>query len=412
VGEILQWESDDGFRHFLTNYFNLLGGQRQAVPQDIIEENIQRFRNSIWEAEAFCYGVYRATDLRDALNAFQLANDTGVPLEKKDLISGVLQVAWQTIPLRAELPDRVRELNQQFPNHNPITDKNYLNFLLLSSESGLEPGYSVGDLTPDAVNRLENYWRPFEEEYLLLTSQLSHWGMTRNKILSSTNAFLPILALQARKNFRYGMENNQAQGEVEKAREWLLIVHLNQTFSGESNSALRDALRVVDEHGRTDYFPKNELISELMRHQRNPLRTRDDVCAFIDNRYYANNRETIKIRQLLMLLKNNVQPAGNTNYEIDHIFPRRPYADQHPDDIDRVWNLQLLSSDENRIKHNQTPAILYQEARFSPDWRQQNLLPENDQPANIYNIWDDPNRLWSERRDAMINKLCRILNVE
>lgn len=409
VSDIFEWDSDDRFEHYLTNYFNLLAAQRNIGSQDVIEENIRRFRRSLWEVEAFCYGEYRADNLQDALNAFQLANSTGKELDKTDLLAATLQVAWGNIPLREQLPNRIRDLNQRFHGKNPIRKKNYLNIFVQSSMGGLHAGYRWSDLTPDVINHLRGYWGDFQNNYVLLVEQLSRWGMTRSKCVSATNALLPILAIQVRKNFQFGMENNAANTEIEKVRQWLLVVLLNRTFGGQSTLAVRDALRVIDEHGQQTYFPKDELFSELAQHHTSDFRTRDGVARFIDALTYGG--DALQIRQLLMLLKDNIQPADITNYEIDHIFPRQPYANQHPDNIHKVWNLQLLTSPENNIKDNQTPAILYQDGNFSPEWRQKNLLPENDETV-IYNIWDDPNRLWRQRREWTIDTFCRILNVE
>ena len=410
LAHIPNWESDPGFEHFLTNYFNSIAGRNQAVPVDMIEENIRRLRTSIWETEAFCYGVYHAGDLQDALNAFQLANSTGKELEKTDLLMATLQVAWANIPLRRQLPERFQQINQRFQGNNPITTKNYLNVFVQSSEDGLPPGYRWSDLTPEVINNLRDYWGIFQNKYVALVEQLSLWGMTRSKCVSAINALLPILAMQARKNFRFEMENNVANAEVEKVRQWLLVVLMNRTFGGQSTAAVRDAFRVIDQYGRADYFPQRELFGVLENHHRFDFQTRDGLTSFVEDLTYQGG--ALQVRQLLMLLKDNTQPASVVGYEIDHIFPRNPYADQHPNDIHKVWNLQLLTAPENTNKTNQTPAVLYHNDTFSSDWRRHNMLPENDQTANVINIWDDPTRLWNARRDAIVDRLCQILNVE
>ena len=407
---ILSWEDGDEFRNFVADYIQMAGDDT-PITGDEMRANIQSLRDSIWQTEAYCYGVYHATSLQDALAVFELSNDTGRPLEKTDLIKAMLQIAWNNTPLREELPTRSAEANTQFfGNQRPFRDKTYLNLFLLTSQAELPTNYRLSDFTPEIVEQLQGYWGIFHGHLTALLRQLNNWGLTNNKCLSSTNALIPILAIQVWHNLGYGQENIGALTEIEKIRQWLLVVLLNGSFGGQSPRAIGKALEIIRANGHRNYFPKKELFNGLENEHNNDFRSREGLDRFLESLDYSDTNARHRIRLLLMLLKNNIQPA-NISYEIDHIFPRAQWGAQYPSNINKPWNLELLTNEENARKTNQTPAILWG-GQFTDDWLENNLLNVPTLYNHGYAIWDDPERLWYFRREAMVDRFCAIMEIE
>lgn len=402
---ILAWENNEHFESWLSQYM-VMHGRNKNIRSEEIENNIRKLKCGFWEIEAYCYGVYPAKNVEDALNVFQLANDTGQSLDKTDLILATLQISWGRGALREEVPFLVRELNQNFPkNHRPFDQKKVLNLFFLTSDCDIPSSYRLKDFSAERVEELRKYWPRFKDQAKTLVDQISRWGFTNNRCISSINALVPILRWQVANKISYISEDNLTRIEIEKARDWLLISLLNGTFSGQSSRTLA-AARDVIKHSTANYFPKKELLERLEEFHNHDFRTRQGLDRFVSELRYGDNN----LRRLLMLIKRNIHDS-TFEYQVDHIFPKFNYEQQYKEQVNSIANLQLLTPSENRLKSNNNPMILWSEERFDDKWREENLLTSDTEPENYKYIYDDPERLWTKRKESILNRIYDVLDI-
>jgi hypothetical protein len=403
---IMNWESEQELNNWLNHTYLPGHGNNQNLRPERVEQNIRNLRNGFWNTEAYCFGVHPAENIREALDVFQLANDTGKRLDKTDLIIATLQIAWDACSPREAVQELVQSLNRQFNGNNPFDRKKLFNLFIQTSNCGIPASYSLGDFDGQKVRDLEEHWPIFVISINALVEQLNRWGLTKSSCLNSINTLIPVLLWQNTKKINYMIEDNSKLAEIEKARCWLIIAMLTASFSGQSTTTISLARRVI-ESTDDDTFPKKDLLIKLEDQHNYDFITRQGVEHFVCETKYGDKR---RVRLLLMLLKKNLK--SDFIYQIDHIFPLANNRNRFPQEVNLVSNLQLLTPQENREKNNHTPAILWNNTDvFDDNFRDGNLLPIVNENINYMALWDAPERLWETRKNTILNMLYQILEI-
>jgi hypothetical protein len=405
--QILKWEDKEYFRIILNKYFTMYGSN-QNNPEHVLEKNINTLRSRFWEDEAYCYGVYQAESMEDALDVFLLANDTGKKLDKTDLVMATLQISWDTHSPREIVPALVKKLNHFFHKSMLFNQKKVLNIFFITSPSNLKATYGVAEFSAEVISELENYWTKFERVMLATVEQLKRWGLTNNGCVSSTNALIPLVRWVIINNIDFRTENLEKLEQIENARKWLISTLFSSTFGGHSPQTTAAARAIIDTADK-GIFPFETLHRDLDGYHVHDLLTRQGVTRFIDDQSYMKSK--LLVRLILMLIKGDMQDAS-FKYEIDHVFPQATYADQYPDSIHSIVNLELLTTMENGVKKHNNPAVLWNSSQFDDNWRTCNQLTSDKEVENALAIFDDPQRLWSKRRELIVDLVCNALGID
>lgn len=403
-GNILKWEHDAAFEQFLFNYLNL-NRHSFIVDESIIESRIRQLRKSFWTTDAYCYGVYQASTIEEALEVFILANDTGEKLDKTDLILATLQISWERLSPREIVPQLVRTLNAFYTNR-PFDQKKLLNLFFLTSPCNIKASYKISEFTPDIINQLELYWPKFVNNVIALHNQIVRWGLHAIGRVS-TNALIPILKWVNNNQIDFTAENNHSRVEIERCRKSLIAMLFSGAFGGNSTSTITATRKVIDEHSDGSY-PFEQMHETLETHHTHSLLTQVGITDFLNGLRYE--RDNVYIRLILMLIKGNLNGTDYT-YQLDHIFPRANNEPVYGDRVHSIANIQLLTDGENNIKNNNNPAILWRDELFNTEWRRNNQLPEDIEVLEHRAIYDDAERLWENRKQKIINLVCAALYV-
>ncbi len=404
-GNILDWEDRDKFEAYVKQYLSK-HTKYQGEGLDSRRQNFKNLRNGFWGVRAYCYGIYQAKNLQDALQAFLLANDTGKSLEKTDLVSAMLQISWDNYSAREVIATLVTTLNREFTN-SPFDRKKILNIFLVSAPSNINAQYKVTEFKKETIQELEEYWPIFKDIMIAVVGQLKYWGLTKNGCMSSSNALIPLVRWVAKTKLDFATENKATLVEIDKARKWFISALFSSAFSGNSAKTINIARKIVDEAQGTT-FPFSTLHGEMDLHHNSNLLSKDGVVKFLDKLGYDVG--STNIRLVLMLIKTNLR--GDFKYELDHIFPKAQHKDQYPEKVHAIANIQLLTKTENSQKSNQGPAMLWKRGHFGGDWLEHNQLSCDEQRENARAIYDDPERLWQQRRTLIAELVCDALEVQ
>ncbi len=405
--KILRWENRDVFDQDIKRYL-FQHPKSQGDGPDNREQNFLTLRQRFWEVDAYCYGVYQAESMQDALQAFLLANDTGKPLERTDLISALLQISWDNYSAREVIADLVTELNKKFlPKSGPFDRKKILNIFLISAPSNINAQYRVKEFSKEIIQELENYWPTFKRVMVAVVAQLKRWGLTNNGCMSSANALIPLVRWVVNNKLDFATENKATLVEIEKARKWFISALFSSAFSGNSAKTINAARKIVDDSEGSS-FPFTALHAEMDSHHSHDLISVAGVVRFIKGLSYNDGGSNLRL--VLMLIKKNLN--SDYKYELDHILSKAQHEERYPVTVHSIANLQLLTKEENSQKSNQTPARLWNQDAFDGDWRENNQLPRDKQVENATAIYDDPERFWQQRRDLIAELVCDALEVQ
>lgn len=411
-GDILRWEVDNAFNGYLTNFLNnnenILQKNGESI-EDAICENITKLKDSFWQRESFCYGIYDAKCIEDALEVFILSNNTGKQLDKSDLIIATLQTSWNNISAGDEIDALNKSLNSKFVGSKPFDRKKLLKIFLAVAPFNIPISYSISAVNAEIIDYLEGYWPKFVSLMQNLITLTNAWGLNRNKALTSVNALIPVAVWLQKNSVNVVAENEIDKRNLEIARRWLLIAMVTSTFGGSSEQALSTARKVIL-NIEGDDFPLLELLDELDEHNSYNLKNIEGVEDMIGSFSYKIGSNKTSIRQLLMLIRDELN--YDAEYHLDHIFPRATFERLHPEFVHKVENLALLTGRENAIKSNQTPATFWQNDRFNSRFRESNQLPVDKCIENNMAIYDDPIRLWECRFQEMTKRVFSMLNPE
>lgn len=405
--DILQWGSTEAFRQYLNIK---LGATTEN--QDIIESNLTRLRNRLWEDEAFCYGCYDAVDMGHALTVFVLANDTGTPLDKADLIIAMLTTSWNRLSAEQEIDGLKTTLNGEFSGSRPFKfRKPIVKSMLALHPDHLPIAYSLSHVNEHSIAKLEDFWSSYKTIMCDTVELIKLWGLNKNKCITSTNALIPLAYWIKKRKIKIHSETTQAKQNLESARIWFISALFSSSFGGNSDAALTTARDVLD-NAPDDIFPLEQMNKAMDHHHNMDLMTKEGVTRLLADFSYSRTSNRINIRLILMLIRGTLSPAAK--YELDHIYPQinSEYKNRLGDRMHSIENIELLTTDENNAKKNQSPSILWNSDEFSEEWKSANQLPTDKHIIDGLAIYDHPNRLLDYRLKKIVGAICEKLDIK
>jgi uncharacterized protein with ParB-like and HNH nuclease domain len=349
-----------------------------------INRNIGELWDAVHEKSHITYFEEKQQNIDRVLDIFIRTNDGGTQLQKSDLLLSIATAQWDEYDAREELTSFVDQLNTKLP----LTNSYDKDFVLKSSLvlAGLSVRYRVSQFNRENVAEIESQWEDIRNSIKQAATLVNHFGIDENT-LTSQNSVIPIAyffketGLDAEDLQRGDGGYKRIKQDIKK---WLLTSLLNGTFSGNSDSVLRNTREVIaDAEGTT--FPLaeiNERIGEMNK-----------VVGF--NEEIANNvLEYEKGSKRTFLALTLLYPSndwGSVQYHQDHIFPESQLeeekllergvepakASEFAEQRDKLANLQLLTQRENESKQDKSFLEWFtnQEEDTQEELRERHFLP-------------------------------------
>lgn len=224
--------------------------------------------------------------------------------------------------------------------------------------------------------------------------------------MTSANALTPILYYLFKHPGKVPLE--QTPSDIKNAlliRTWLISALLNNAFGGQSDQALTETRRVLQNKIEQEEFPVDALNSEISKMHRNTNFDESTISTFLEIRY---GKQQTFLALSLLYDDNNF---GTLNFQQDHIFPKSLFTEKHmnqvginsdrqdmyTDSFNRIGNLQLLLP----IEHKDKLAQEFDEWIVTRDetFKKRHLIP-SDESLYEFDRFDK----FIEAREALIRE--------
>lgn len=357
MGKVLEFDDAEKFEDFKETLIESLPDTITRREETLVARNLNRLRKVMWEDDVISYYTEMSQSYDRVLDIFIRANDGGTKLSKSDLLLSMMTSKWGARNAREEIYDFVNTLNTGLTRENNIDKDVVMKSCLLLSD--LPHTYKVSNFTKENLEKIESNWDAIKESLVKTLQLVNQFGIDA-KTLTSANALLPI-AYYLIKNRRITF-NTTEQSSNETAlsiRRWLLVSLLNSTFGGTSDRTIGLAKDIINEHGlATNKFPLTHLTYGLRKHGTYTQLDTEFIESILTTQY--GDRTCFLALSLLHEGRN----FGDTNYHIDHIFPKSLFTTAnlrshgvsesnitaYQSYCNRLGNLQILSSLENTQK--------------------------------------------------------------
>ena len=388
VGEILNHGSDDAFYRFRDSVIERLPDTASRLDERIVSRNLDRLHRMIWKDEIVSYYTEKDQDYDRVLGIFIRANDGGTKLSKSDLMLSMIASKWTDISAREEIYSLVDTLNERLDRKNDVTKDFVMKASLLLSD--LDHVYQVRNFANRNLEIMRANWPRIKKTLRRTMLLVNRFGIDRDN-LTSLNALLPIAYYlhKADVDLLDGTTSFHASN-AERIRRWLIASLLLSVFGGASDNTIgvaRNTIETALADGKD--FPLLRLYAALARQRKRAVNISRETISDVMSIKYGHKQAF-----LLLSLLYDEKNWGAIPHQIDHIFPRSiinrralmgmnisaSRIDTIVEKIDRIGNLQLLTSMDNVTKTNQSfeDWITTRDA----DFQARHLIP--DDPT----LWD------------------------
>jgi hypothetical protein len=373
VGKILKVEGPDGIGNLIDRQVKFVRDVRPLPSRDveIVEHNLRRLYDAIWNEEVLSYHTERDVDHERILEIFVRANSGGTDLSKSDLLLATLTLHWGSENAREEINEFVHELNTGLTRKNDL-DKDFVmkSCLVLINKP---VAYRVSSFTKDTCARIKQNWEEIRSAIRRAVDAANAFGIDGEN-LTSANALIPIayfLYLHPKLTLR-GESSTEAESAA-RARVWLLSALLNGVFGASSDSMLtrlREAILKEDRPNGT--FPIAAL-DEAVRASGRQSAASDDA---LDNILTTTYEDRTCFLALSLLYEE--RNWGTIQYSTDHLFSQDLLKGKNvPGHIKELrhdfGNLALVTASENSAKQNR-PLHEWLGTR-SPEYLKRHFIP-------------------------------------
>jgi uncharacterized protein with ParB-like and HNH nuclease domain len=382
VGHILDFDGDDKFYEFRDQEEEKLPEATTKHQIKLFQQNLDRLYRAIWKDDFIAYYAEQDQNYDRVLTIFVRANQGGTKLSKSDLLLSMVTAKWDAVNARDEIYEFVDRLNNDLTHKNNF-DKDFImkTCLVLSD---LPVQYKVENFNYQNLMLIYSKWKRIKAAIERSVNLINSFGVDRDT-LTSANALIPVIY------YLYQHPEVTLLGstpfEVSNAthiHRWLLMALLNNTFSGQSDTALTYARRIVAEHNQEQGFPDEAMNAELRRSGRKASIDDDTVDTILSFTY----GKPLTFLALSLLYDDN--RWGNFSYQQDHIFPQALFTAKRMksigisaerqiryfDLVNRVGNLELLLPVENLEKSSQDFEHWVATRDFS--FRMRHLIPDEE----------------------------------
>lgn len=315
VGDILDCASYDLYHRLQDRETDKLSDSTTKTQMKIFRQNLDYLYYAIWNKHNIAYYTEYDQDYDRVLTIFVRANQGGTKLSKSDLLLSMVTAKWGTMNARDEIYAFVDRLNTQFSRKNDF-DKDFImkSCLMLTD---LPVQYKVENFNNQNLRHIYENWSHIKSSIETAVNLINTFGIDRETLIS-VNAFIPViyyLHLHYSSTLLDGTPFKME--EVTLIRKWLLIALLSNTFSGQSDSALASARRVIREQAQLhEKFPAEALSTELRRAGRKVTLNDENINDVLSLEYGK------PLTFLALSLLYDITNWRTTTYHQENIFPK------------------------------------------------------------------------------------------
>jgi uncharacterized protein with ParB-like and HNH nuclease domain len=384
VGDILDCTSYDLYHQLQDRETDKLPESTTKTQMKIFRQNLDYLYYAIWNKHNIAYYTEYDQDYDRVLTIFVRANQGGTKLSKSDLLLSMVTAKWGMMNARDEIYAFVDRLNMQSSRKNDF-DKDFImkTCLMLTD---LPVQYKVENFNNQNLRHIYENWRQIKSSIETAVNLINSFGIDR-ETLTSVNAFIPVIYYLHLHQPATFLDNIPFKVKnIALIRKWLLTALLSNTFSGQSDSALATARRVIRERAQTsDDFPAQGLNAELRRAGRKVTLDDESINDVLGLEY---GKPLTFLAQSLLY---NITDRGTRTYHQEYIFPKsffRPrqmskagissgQQDQFTELANTLANLLLLTPEEHAEQQVNQSLETWLQSRDA-GFRERHLIPEDD----------------------------------
>lgn len=363
---------------------------------DALNNNIFRLWSKLRHEELISYYEEQTQDYDKVLDIFVRTNSGGQKLKYSDLLFSYIKLHWNEA--RDKFSSLLKNLNE---NGKFDFDHDFIlkTILFINANDQEQLKYRTKNFTPNIIIQTRDTWETKLEPAIKLMKDLlvSRFQLSHGKLITSYNALIPIIYF----NYHFdkkgiGEESNKLTLSIQLyMREWLLTCMLTGVFGGQSDSILNKSKKALEESGKLDYYPKDELYKKI--NEAKPALTLKVTEEIISKASY-NSVESHLILSLLYKNTVNLSPLLDDNKpQQDHIFSKDELkvAGVSKDKINSIYNIRWVSASDNRIKSNES----YAEWSERMNKKDVTILSNHFIPTGSWNISNFDNFLIARKQE-------------
>ena len=360
-----------------------------------IEEKLELLWKNVREKE-MNYETVKGPFDDSILEIFVRLNDSGVKLEKADLLLSFMESAstlFQPNGARETISKFVDKMNKRLPKKNNAvkTKKDFVLKACLMLTEDLDIRYEVKNFEKANLDKISSNWKSIEKSLTTVYELLDQYNFSE-KTVTSSNALLPIAYYLQKNELNKECFVNASDSDYEEKRtmliKWLSKALLSREFSGSSDTTLKK-------------YRENTNNSPLSIDNSKQLK-RNYIEKLVKNSVYQG-----KNTQLILFLATYAKHGENSQ---DHIFPQNDFEKEtlkpyKKDLMNSIGNLELLTPAENSHKNGMSAS----------DWAK-NITEERKKellyPTDIELTDENFVKFVNERQKLIIDKLCDELGIK
>jgi len=359
VGQILDFDSQDDFDDYVDALEDQLPDSVSKGQIKLLKKNLNRLRKVIHEDDVIAYYTEFDQNYDRVLDIFIRANEGGTKLSKSDLLLSMVISKWDGVNARDEIFGFVDRLNKDLTRKNDFHKDFIMKACLVLTD--LPVAYKVKNFTNNNLALIQRRWEDIKTAIEKSVDLINIFGI-HGDTLTSANALIPIIYYFFKKSdidFR-GSTTPVAIRNSAEIRRWLSMSLLNNAFSGQSDTMLRDVRKALQDNLHTDDFPADKINETISKSGRTAYF--DDYA--IDNFLELTYSKRVTFLALSLLYEENAW--GTMQFHKDHIFPQDTFKWKNLTDRgftsdvcakfinlkDNIGNLTLLVDRENSEKRN------------------------------------------------------------
>ncbi len=357
------------------------------------EDNLMELWDKLNHFELIKYYPERESDMDKVLDIFIRTNAGGTKLSKSDLLFSTIKRNWSEA--REEFKTLLTSINKNDKysfNHDFILKT----CLVLFANSQKDIKYSVGNISQDLIENIENKWDDITKAIKLIIDEIDNkYRLSSNKVLSSYNALIPLIYFVYINKMKTIDESNSLL-----MKKWLIKILLNGIFGGQADTMLYISKNSIDKSEK-GVFPFNYINKKIVESKK----SFNSVDEILDNsKLKYNSNDSFLILSLLYTnIDFNSSYSGNLPQQ-DHIFSQSELRKNAVDEklINSIFNIQYLDAHLNKSKNDMD--IDKWMKKYSGEDKVKHLIPDGNWCIENYQDF------LSQRKKLIKTKLNSFLN--
>lgn len=326
-------------------------------------------------------------NINEAITVFVRYNSKGTVLTPAQVIQSIIAVYWPNVRNAFKsLISHIRKLGFTI-------DVNFIVKALLTVYTS-NPRNNLKAITPEVASEFQNKWDEFQNGVCDMFGNLSRLGFN-DKNLTSKNATLPILVYMLKPHTVKDSHN-----DWQKIGRWLVRTLLAESFSGNSDKAISDAIKpLVEATEPWTAFPSAEISTSLQNY-------------FDDNEIDELLKTQKDDKKTHLLMSFLLPKRWNLAAELDHMHPISKFKNEYPDEFERansIVNIQPLKGKENLNKTNIAFREWISETYADDPKGRSKYFEEVGLNAEPNLAFEEREKMWKEREDKFRETLKNLL---